>query len=113
MPDNPNPRARNRTRGARATRKRTAAALRSETRTVAFAGARDANGESQAVRLDGNPNTAKRHAAKLDNRPRFTPRQYAPGAGESAKRHYMPSMETRFAGIPSLPPILSKRVPTR
>lgn len=106
MPDNPNPRSRNRTRGARATRKRTAAALRSDTRTVAFARTDDAH------TLAGNPNKAKRHAAKLDNSPRFTPRQYAPGAPD-AKRHYMPTLETSFARIPSLPPILSKRVPTR
>lgn len=69
--------------------------------------------EDNAHRLDGNPNTAKRHAAKLDNSPRFTPRQYAPGAGRDAQRHYMPALETSWQGTPSLPPLLTKRVPTR
>ena len=55
-----------------------------------------------------NPNRGKRHAAKLDNSPRLTPRQYAPGAPDS-QRHYMPTLETSFARIPSLGSTLTKR----
>jgi hypothetical protein len=94
-------RKRNRTRGTRATRKRTAAALRSDIRTVATVA-------GERVSLIENPNRAKHGAAKLDNSPRFTPRQYAPGAPD-AQRHYMPTLETSWARIPSLGTHLSKR----
>jgi hypothetical protein len=64
------------------------------------------NGEP--VKLDGNPNTAKRHAAKLDNTARLTPRQYSPGTPDG-KRHYMPTLETSWARMPALGSHLSKR----
>ena len=97
-------RAAGRTRGTDATRKRTAEALQTNIRTVAFRGNEDA-----AHSIVANPNTGKRHAAKLDNTPRLTPRQYAPGATRASQRHYYPTLETRFARIPSLGSTLTKR----
>lgn len=52
-------RASNRTRGAKATRKRTAHAIRSETNVVAFARTEDAH------TLTENKNNGKRHAARM------------------------------------------------
>ena len=83
-------------------RKRTSAQnIRSEVRTVARV-----NGDT--LKLDANPNRAKRHAAKMANDPRLTPRQSAPGAPHG-KRHYMPTLETSWARMPALGSHLSKR----
>jgi hypothetical protein len=76
-------RAENRTRGAKATRKRTAAAMRSETNVVAFSRTPD------AMTLAQNPNRGKRHAAKLENLPRLSKNQGARKRGETARMPYL------------------------
>ena len=99
MPEQPNKPTRAQRGIPRGGKRRSPGTFRSP---VAFLGSEDAH------TLAFNPNTAKRHAAKLANDPRFTPRQTSPGT-PNGKRHYMPTLETRWAGIPALGSHLSKR----
>jgi hypothetical protein len=100
-------RKRNRTRGAKATRKRTAALLQSHTDTVAHFGRGD---QREAIALAVNPNKGKRHAARMTPPPRVSKNQGARARGEIARRPYL---ETSWPRIPSLPSMLTKQPPTR
>lgn len=75
-------------------------ALESQTNVVAFRRTPDAQTLAQ------NPNKGKRHAAKMDNAPRLTFRQDAPGSHESTERRFRYLQQTRNGR--TLP--LSKRV---
>jgi hypothetical protein len=103
-------RSRNRTRGVKATRKRTAQAIRSETNVVAFARTEDAHA------LTGNANSGKRHAARANVNVHTDPAaaRRARVIENEGRRAHGEKMTTRWldrtwAGLPSLPPVISKR----
>jgi hypothetical protein len=94
-------RKRNRTRGAKATRKRTAQLLRSHADTVAHFGHGDAR---ESIALDLNPNRGKRHAARM------APAQENSGA--RTKHDPRIELRTSFDRIPALGTIHTKNRPT-
>jgi hypothetical protein len=97
----PNPaRAANRTRGVKATRKRTAAALESHANVVAFQ--RDPDNRTH---LDTNPNRGKRHVAKANPTGRAN-------SGERRRNEPRIELRTSFERIPALGTIRTKNLPT-